>query len=164
MKPNDRAGIRGWVRAELRGPDGKLKQFVETHNLVTDYGDQWAAELCRGAVPANTPIGFKCATDNVAVLKNTVAAYIGSGYIDASYHAFDGWVVGDVVDEIRNTHTWAAGEATATHRRVGFSSDAGNNVDDAETDCIAIANYGADVVKAIGDSLTVTWDILFLGA
>lgn len=155
---------RGEVIAELRGPDGNLKQRIVTHNLVTDYGDQWAAELARGAVPASIPLGFKCASDNVAVAKNGAGSYIDSGYIAGSYHAFDGWAAGGTVDSIRNTHTWAAGEATATHRRVGFSSDAGNNVDDAEADCIAVANYGADVVKLAADTLQVTWTITFLGA
>lgn len=35
------AGIVGHVVAELFGPDGELKNRVETHNLITDVGDQY---------------------------------------------------------------------------------------------------------------------------
>ena len=39
-----RMQMRGEVIAELRSPDGKLKQREVTHNLVTERGDFFAAQ------------------------------------------------------------------------------------------------------------------------
>lgn len=157
------AGISGYVQVKLFGPDGVLKQSLEGPNLVTDYGDQWLAEMARGAAPT-AQANFKCASDDVAAAKSGAGSYLDSNYISGSAHAHDGWVVGATVDSIKAIHKWEAGEATGTHRRVGFSKEIDDAADGAATDCIAMHNYGEDIAKAAGDTLTVTWTITFLGA
>ena len=41
---------RGKVTAEVFGSDGVLKQRVITHNLITDVGDTYCAQVLRAAV------------------------------------------------------------------------------------------------------------------
>ena len=41
---SDGAGLTGFGWAELRGPDGELKQFVPFTNLITDTGDLYYAD------------------------------------------------------------------------------------------------------------------------
>ena len=169
MGLKSKVGIRGEVVAELRGPDGKLKQRIVTHNLVTDEGDTYFAEMARTGAPISMGAAdnMKCGSTDVAAAKNGAGSFIAVGtppYIAGSAHAHDGWVVGATADSIKAIHTWAAGEATATHRVVSIVDNVVNAGEADATNTIAYANYGADVVKLAADTLEVTWTITFLGA
>ena len=158
---------RGRVVAELRGPDGVLKQRVVTHNLVTDVGDQYFAEIARSGAPIAMAAAdnMKCGDTDTPPQKNGAGSFTPvAEYIANSAHAHDGWVVGGTADSIRAIHTWAAGEATATHRTVSIVDNLVNAGEADATNTISDANYGADVVKLAADTLQVTWTITFLGA
>ena len=167
MELTQRVQTRGEVIAEVRGPDGRLKQRVVTHNIVTDEGDTYCAEIVRSGAPISMGAcaNMKCGDTNTAVAKNGAGSFTPVGeYIAGSAHAHDGWVVGATADSIKAIHTWAAGEATDTHWTVSLVDNLANAGEADATNTMAIANYGAAVVKAAADTLQVTWTITFLGA
>jgi hypothetical protein len=51
---DDNVGIKGFIVAVLRdGRTGEIKQVIETHNIVTDTGDTYYAQMAAGEVPTN---------------------------------------------------------------------------------------------------------------
>lgn len=159
--PQDRVGYIGHVIAELFGPDGVLKQQEETHNLVTDVGDIYLAQLAYGTAWATN--GLKLGSASTTAAKNGAGAFPAvADYISGSAHA-PTLAVGASANILKITHTWAAGEATGTIRRMGWCS---NTTDAGEADATATAAmtvFGADIPKGTGDTLAITWNITFLG-
>jgi len=159
-------GTKSWVHAELRGPDGELKQEEWVHNLVTDNGDKYCAELLYSAPTAMNDM--KLGTANTAAAKSGAGSFIPAGsYITGSAHATDDSSpkVGDTPDEVNFIHTWAAGEATdATINEVAIVD---NTTDAGEADAtttLARAVFSSNIEKQAADTLKVTWGITFLGA
>jgi len=160
--PQDRVGIRGHVIAELFGPDGRLKQREETHNLVTDVGDIYLAQC-----PYGTPWavnGLKLGSASTAAAKDGAGSFNAvADYISGSAHA-PTLAVGASANILKITHTWAAGEATGTIRRMGWVD---NTTDAGEADAsntAAMTVFDADIPKGASDTLAITWNITFLGA
>ena len=167
MELTQKVQTRGEVVAEVRGPDGMLKQRVVTHNVVTDVGDDYCAEMVYNGAPVTMAAmdNMKCGDTNTGTAKNGVGSFTPVGeYIAGSAHAHDGWNVGGTSDSARAIHTWAAGEATDTHWTISLVDNLANAGEADATNTMAIANYGAAVVKAAADTLQVTWTITFLGA
>jgi hypothetical protein len=161
-QPQDHVGIRGHVVAELFGPDGKLKQREETHNLVTDVGDIYLAQLAYGDKWATN--GLKLGSASTAAAKSGAGAFNAvADYISGSAHA-PTLAVGASANILKITHTWAAGEATGTIRRMGWTD---NTTDAGEADATktaAMTVFSADIPKGADDTLAITWNITFLGA
>ena len=159
---NDRMKLRGHVVAELYGPDGTLKQREETHNLVTDVGDVYLAQCPYGTPWATN--GLKLGSASTAAAKNGAGAFIAvADYIAASAHA-PTLAVGTAANKLKITHTWAAGEATGTIRRMGWCT---NTTDAGEANAALTAAttvFAADIAKGAADTLAITWEITFLGA
>lgn len=160
--PQDRVGIRGHVIAELFGPDGVLKQREETHNLVTDVGDIYLAQC-----PYGTPWAvnaLKLGSASTAAAKSGAGAFPAvADYISGSAHA-PTLAVGASSNILKITHTWAAGEATGTIRRMGWVDNVTDAGEADATKTAAMTVFGADIPKGASDTLAITWNITFLGA
>jgi len=166
MEVKNRVGLRGVVIAELRGPDGKLKQKLVQHNLVTEEGDFKTAEAFFTA--AYSTWGMKLGTASTAASKDGAGSFIATGdYVSGSAQALDDSTpkAGATADIVQFRRLWAAGEGTDnTINRVSIVD---NTTDAGEADAthtFAIAVFAAQIAKAAGDTLTVTWNVTMLGA
>ena len=163
---NAKVGLRGVVTAEVHGPDGKLKQREVTHNIVTDQGDKFAAAAIFTA--AYSTWGMKLGTATTTAAKNGAGSFVAAGdYISGSAQALDDSTpkAGATDDICQFRNQWAAGEATsATINRVSICD---NTTDAGEADAtgtMAIAVFSSTIDKGASDTLTVTWNITYLGA
>jgi len=159
-------GVTGEVIAEVRGPDGKLKSRQVTHNLVTGQGDKFAAAAIYTA--AYSGWGMKLGTASTAASKTGAGSYIAvADYVSGSAKALDDSTpkAGATDDICQFRRLWAAGEGTnSTINRVAITD---NTTDAGEADAthtFAIAVFAAQIAKGADDTLTVTWNVTFLGA
>ena len=162
---DDRLRIRSNVVAELYGPDGKLKQRQEVHNLVTDVGDNYLASLAYGT--AGWTYRMKTGSASTAATKNGAGSFCAvADYNSGSAHAMDATYpkVGASTNISQYKVTWAAGENTNTIRRVSIVNNATDAGEGDATNTLAIAVFGADIPKDASDSFAVTWTITMLGA
>lgn len=167
MRVEGRIGLWGVVVAELRGPDGKLKQRKVVQNLVTAQGDKFAAAAFFTAAYATW--GMKLGTATTAAHKsNAGAANIpAADYIDASAKALDDSTpkAGATADIVQFRRLYAAGEATnATINRVSIVDNTTNAGEADGTHTFAIAVFSGAINKGASDTLTVTWNVTLLGA
>lgn len=158
--------MRGRVVAELRGPDGELKQREVTHNLITEQGDFFAAAAI--FTGAYSGWGMKFGTASTAASKDGAGAFIAAGdYIAGSNQALDDSTPkeGATADIVQFRRLFAAGEGTnATINRVSIVDNTDANGEADETGTYAIAVFAAQIAKGADDTLTVTWDVTYLGS
>jgi len=155
----------GHVVAELRGPDGQLKQRESVHNLVTDVGDNYLASLAYGT--AGWTYRMKTGSASTAASKSGAGSFVAVGdYNSGSAHAMVATYpkVGASSNISQWQVLWAAGENTNTIRRVGIVDNATNAGEADASKTMSMAVFAADIVKGASDTLTVTWTITFLGA
>jgi hypothetical protein len=175
----DRVGLIGYGIAELFDGDGRLKQLVPFHNLVTDVGDlYYAGKGIVGIAPASPSAptavtGMKLGTATTAAGKTTAGAAglaASSDYITGSNAAFDASYpqtanlgAGLGVNMVYKT-TWAAGTATnATINSVVIVNDSGTNATSTAANTISRAVL-TTVNKTSADALAVTWNHKILGS
>lgn len=158
--------LKGHVIAELCGPDGKLKQRLEQHNIVTTNGDALAAAALYSAAVSGW--GMKLGTATTEAAKSGAGSFIATGdYISGSAKALDNSTPkqGSSAGIVQFRRLWAAGEGTSnTINRVAIVD---NTTDAGEADAshtFAISVFADQIAKAAGDTLTVTWNVTFLGA
>lgn len=156
--------MQGHGRYTLLGADGEVKQSGSAHNLVTDYGDQWAAERTAGVANAEPAVsGFRLGTDAAAPAKSGAGATIGA-YVAGSVRALDANypTVTDIgADGYRATYSvsWPVGVATAN----GIAECAVTNdaalADDAGNAGNTVARFLLSPVvnKGENDTLQVEW-------
>jgi len=166
QKKKDGMCLRGEVIAVLRGPDGKIKQRQVTHNLVTEQGDFFAAQAIFTAAYATW--GMKLGTASTAAAKDGAGGFIAVGdYVDGSAKALDDSTpkAGATDDIVQFRRLWAAGEGTsATINRVAIVDNTTNAGEADEAHTYAIAVFAAQIAKGADDTLTVTWNVTYLGA
>lgn len=162
----DKTTLKGVVIAVVRGPDGKIKQKMVTHNLVTDQGDDFAkSAMYTGAY---TTWGMKLGTASTAAAKSGAGSFQAVGdYIAASAQALDDSTpkegAAGGICQFRNQ--WAAGEATnADINRVSIVDNTTNAGEADATHTYAIAVFSGAINKGASDTLTVTWNVTYLGA
>jgi hypothetical protein len=158
--------LRGEVIAELRDKNGNLKQRQVTHNLVTDQGDIFAKSAIYTA--AYSAWGMKLGTATTTASKSGAGSYIAvADYVSGSAKALDDSTPkeGASANICQFRRLWAAGEGTdPTINRVAIVD---NTTDAGEADAthtFAIAVFSGQIVKGADDTLTVTWNVTFLGA
>jgi hypothetical protein len=158
--------MRGEVIAEVRGPDGKLKQRSVTHNIVTGQGDKFAAKAIFTAAYATW--GMKLGTATTEASKSGAGSFVAAGdYVAGSAKALDdstpkGGATDDIVQFRR---LWAAGEATANNiNRVSIVDNTTNAGEADATHTYAISVFAAAINKGADDTLTVTWKVTYLGS
>jgi len=162
----DRAILKGEVIAELRDKDGNLKQRQVNHNLVTGQGDKFAAKAIFTAAYATW--GMKLGTATTAASKSGAGSFIAAGdYISGSAQALDNSTpkAGVTDDIVQFRRLWAAGEGTSTTiNRVAIVD---NTTDAGEADATktySISVFASTINKGASDTLTVTWNVTYLGA
>ncbi len=176
----DKAGITGFVRATVFGPDGEVKRYPQTlvdkllgregrlmisenHNIVTDEGDALIVDMLvttgtRTAVDnANGKIGV--GTGFVTELKSTDALVTQTGSdeeMDATYPKQKGAFAATDDNVVQYRATFEAGDLNDT------------GIDEAllgnGTDTLAYAEITPTVNVATSDTLQVDWELTFLGA
>ncbi len=158
--------MRGEVIAELRDKHGNLKQRSVTHNIVTSQGDKFAAAAMYTA--AYTGWGMKLGTATTAASKSGAGSYIATAdYVSGSAKALDDGTpkAGATNDIVQFRRLWAAGEGTNSNiNRVAITD---NTTDAGEADAthtFAISVFSSAINKGADDTLTVTWNVTFLGA
>lgn len=158
--------MRGVVVAELRDRNGRLKQRVVTRNLVTGQGDKFAAAAMYTAAYATW--GMKLGTATTAAAKTGAGSYIAAGdYVAGSAKALDDSTpkAGASADITQFRRLWAAGEGTsATINRVAIVDNTTNAGEADATHTFAISVFASEINKTASDTLTVTWNVTFLGA
>lgn len=162
---SSRLSLRGHVVAELRGPDGRLKQREEVHNLITDVGDNYLASLAYGT--AGWTYRMKTGSASTAAAKNGAGSFVAvADYNSGSAHAMVATYpkVGASSNIAQFQVLWAAGENTNTIRRVGIVDNATDAGEADATHTAAMAVFTGDIVKGAADSLTCTWTWTMLGA
>ena len=162
----NKMGLRGVVVAELRDRIGNLKQREIVHNLVTDKGDDFAKSAIYTA--AYTTWGIKLGTATTTPSKSGAGSYIGTGdYVSGSAKALDDSTPkqGASANIVQFRRLWAAAEGTSNDiNRVAITD---NTTDAGEADAthtFAIAKFASAINKGADDTLTVTWNVTFLGA
>ena len=159
----DRSMITGKVTATVFGPDGKIKQVSENHNIVTNEGDALIVDML-------VTTGTRTAVDNA----NAVIG-VGTGYV-SELKTTDALVTQEGVDEAmeatypKQKGAFAAANDNVVQYRVIF--EAGDldsaGIDEAllgnGTDTLAYAQINPAVDVLAADTLQVDWEITFLGA
>ena len=158
--------LKGEVIAELRGPDGKLKQRLVTHNLVTDQGDDFAKSAIYTA--AYSTWGMKLGTAETAAAKNGAGSFVAEGsYITGSAKAFVATFPkeGASANICQFQTLFEAGEGTsATINQVAIVDNTTDAYEANADHTFAISIFGATINKGADDTLTVTWNVTYTGA
>ncbi len=160
----DDLSILGYGTVEAIGPDGKVVQSVDFHNLVTDVGDLWYANRAAGvAVTALT--GMQVGSGTTAAAKagagGAIVTLLAGQAFDATFPSINNPGAGLGVEVVYKA-TYAAGVGTGTVNEVVITNGAiGTASTVAQT--ISRVVLGAGVAKAAGDSLAVTYRTLLKG-
>jgi len=166
MKAESKIGLWGVVVAELRDKDGRLKQRKVVQNLVTAQGDKFAAAAFYTA--AYSGWGMKLGTATTEAAKSGAGSYVAAGdYVSGSAQALDNSTpkAGASADIVQFRRLWAAGEGT--NANINRVSIVDNTTDAGEADAthtFAIAVFSGAINKGASDTLTVTWNVTYLGA
>lgn len=169
----DGMGMVGYGVAELVDGDGRLKQLVPFHNLITDAGDLYVAGKVITAIAPASPSaptaanGMKLGTASTAATKTDagLGTYLTASNVafDASYPQTANLGAGLGVNAVYKT-TWVAGVATsATINEVAIVNDQATNADSTAANTYSRAVL-TTVNKTASDSLAVTWNWKALGA
>lgn len=168
----DGVGLVGYGVAELFDGDGRTKQLVPFHNLITDAGDLYiAGKIITAIAPASPSAptaanGMKLGTTGTAATKTDAGliVYISGSNVafDASYPQTANLGAGLGVNAVYKT-TWVAGVATATINEVAIVNDQASDADSTAANTYSRAVL-TTVVKGASDSLAVTWSWKALGA
>ena len=166
MMAEGKIGLWGVVVAELRGPDGRLKKRKVVQNLITAQGDKLAAAAIYTAAYATW--GMKLGTATTEASKSGAGSFVAvADYVSGSAKALDDSTpkAGVTDDIVQFRRLYAAGEGTdATINRVSITD---NTTDAGEADAThtyAIAVFSGAINKGAADTLTVTWNVTYLGA
>lgn len=163
----DRVGLLGHGVAELRGPDGELKQRIEFANLVTEVGDQYYGDRAANIGAIGIVTAMQLGTGVTAASKTGAGAQLGT--LVAASHVTVGTPTSALVAtkrRIQYVTTWAAGTATAN----SISEVVLSNQTLATQTIVPAANtisralLSPVVNKGASDSLTITWNHDLLGA
>ncbi len=157
---------KGYVVAEVHGPDGELKQRVERENVITQIGEQTYGERGAGlgGAPA-APTGMALGTGSTAPAKTGAGAAMVTG-VSGSAAALGATPAsalsgsGNNPRRITYTQTWAAGVATASGiAEVVLQNGTATTIppNTTTTNVLGRALLSPTVNKGASDSLTITW-------
>lgn len=171
---NSTTGITGVIKYTLFDKDGNVKQTGETHNIVTNQGDDYYVDRLSDAAAGTakqfslgTGAGTPGKTDTwvSGFFSGNGTAVANNGAVAVTTHPTAG-----SENTLRYSGTFAAGYATQNGiTRIGLSnmnpaSDGNGTPNGTTTMFIAHGIIDPTVNKGASDSLVVTWDHTFLGA
>lgn len=173
----DETRIIGYGVAHLTDGDGKTKQIVPFHNLVTDVGDLYCVtRLIAAITPASPSDATKLTGMQIGTNTATAPAKSGAGgalagtllagqAFDATYPQAANLGGGLGVNAVYVT-TYAAGTGTGTVGEAVLTNTAtlGTASLAATTFARAQLSAGTGVIKGASDALTITWNHKLLGA
>lgn len=169
-EPGGTVSVRGYVTAELRGPDGTLLAECRTHNLITQVGDQYLAERAAGiSSPPAQVTGMKLGTGSTAPAKTGAGAALVT-YLSGSDQAMDATYPQSSLNGSSRRITWKVTYAAGTATTASAITEAALINDTLADSTSTAANTIARVLlagigsKGSGDSLTLTWTTDVLGA
>ena len=139
--------IEANVLVLLRGPDGREKARREVHNTVKTAGKEGAADQVLASPSLGKPT-------HMAVGTGTPGATTLGTELDRNALTSKTRGTGGASSVITMVGDWAAGDGTGTLTEAGVfdASSAGN--------MWLSASFTA-IVKAAGDTLTITWTLTF---
>lgn len=142
--------LKGRYRAELYGPDGKLKDVREGNNVVTTVGKEFIASFLKSAAAAAATFTAKY----IAIGTDSTAEAVGNTALGTEAARHTGTVSYTSGGIYNVTATFAAGTGTGAIVEYGLlsSSSAGTLI---SRDTESVINKGA------GDSLTVNYTLTF---
>lgn len=165
----------GNVRWELRDEFGNLKASGETHNLITQIGDQVFHERGAGVSGAPAaPTGMKLGTGSTAASKTGPGAALGA-YLSNSHQAFDAGfpssstvtVGADTKRRITYQATFPGGKATSALVAITEAvivNEALTNATSTAANTISRVILSPSVpAKGLNDTLTLIWTQDHLG-
>lgn len=168
--PGEAVSVRGFVTAELRGPDGTLLAECRTHNLITQVGDQYVGERAAGiASPPAQVTGMKLGTGSTAPAKTGAGAALAT-YLSGSDQAMDATYPQSSLNGSARRITWkvtyAAGTATTALpiTEAVLVNDALADSTSTAANTIARALLTGIGSKGSGDSLTMIWTTDVVGS
>jgi hypothetical protein len=166
----DNLGLTGLVTATCFDENGEIRWRVQTHNLITQVGDQYYGERAAGiASPPAQVTGMKLGTGSTAVAKTGAGAALTT-YLTGSDVAIDGGFPASSLSgssrQIAWQTTWNPGVATtaSTITEAVIVNDALANATSTAANTIARALLAGAGAKAAGDTLVVVWNHLALGS
>lgn len=125
---NERVGVAGHVVAELRGPDGALKQRQEIHNLITDVGDNYLASLAYGT--AGWTYRLKTGSASTAAAKNGAGSYVAvADYNSGSAHAMAAGFPKNDATIVKITGTGTSGTLALGDAVISVTTEGGSTPD-----------------------------------
>ena len=143
--------LKGFMIAELFGPDGKLKARREVYNTVTTLCHKMAADQLLAAPAVVTPGWMEVGTGSGQTAASTTLA----AYIAGSRTALDSKTRGANAI-VTMVCTFPAGTGTGAITEAGIF----NVVTQNTTDLCLYADF-AVINKAAADSLVITWTLTF---
>lgn len=166
MQAEGKIGLWGVVVAELRDLYGRLKRRKIVQNLVTSQGDKFAAAAIYTA--AYSGWGMKLGTATTVAAKTGEGSFVAvADYVSGSAKALDNSTpkAGATNDIVQFRRMWAPGEAiNATINRVSIVDNTSDAGEADATHTFAIAVFSGAINKGADDTLTVTWNVTYLGA
>ncbi len=141
-------GLNGSVRADVRGPDGIIKQTLESHNVICTNGKEFLASFLKSAAAAASTFTMKyvgVGTDSTSESAANTALGIEVGRHTGTVSYLSGSIY-------QITATFATGSGTGAIVEYGlFSSNSAGTMLGRLTS--AVVNVGSN------DQLTVTYQI-----
>lgn len=166
--PDDRIGITGKVIVVLQNVKTGVKRVYETHNIVTNAGDHYYAQVAAEEAKLFTVAGMRLGTNAgtaTAPLKTDVklqttttsVLLVGSEKaIDATYPKSDdsdGDNTGAGIDIVTWRTSWLVSEANSADIATVDLPD--SLTDGSITQSLSIANFAAKFTKSSSDTLKV---------
>ncbi|MFH0981868.1 MAG: hypothetical protein V2A79_10045 [Planctomycetota bacterium] len=162
----DKTSLKGEVVVERHDQYGNLIERQVFRNIVTDKGDDFAKSAIYTA--AYTTWGMKLGTATTTATKSGAGSYIAVGdYVSGSAQALDDTTPkqGAAANICQFRNQWGAGEATNSN--INRVSICANTTDAGEADAtqtFSIAVFSGAINKGAADTLTVTWNVTYLGS
>ena len=144
---SDGVKIRGFVTAELRGPNGELKGQYRTENIVTNAGRQLIIDRLQA--------GTDAVADWMAIGTGTNAPAAANTALQTETARLKGDLTQPTAHTDRLVRAFAAGVGTGTIAEVGRLNDETTGV------LLCRAAFDPTIPKGADDSLTVTYDITY---
>jgi hypothetical protein len=161
--------ITGFVRATVFDENGKIKAISENHNIVTDEGDAYVADVLSNS-PARTkitaaagyiPVGtnWTGSTPKSNTWVNTLTGTPKA--LSATYPLLKGAWGASNDNVLQFRALYAAGDLNATITEAAITSHVS---DAAGNSLLAYAQINPSAVVTTSDSLQIDWEITFLGS
>jgi len=173
--PDEECKIKGTVVIVLKDKDGNIK-IRETHNLVTNSGDEYYAEVGAQETPNFTIAGIRLGTnagaattpiktdvDMTTTTGSSVLGGSGNQPIDVGYPKSDDDDTdntGALADAVTWRSSWGTGEGNSADLA---TVDLPDNLT-TPTKSLAIANFASKFTKTSSDTLKVFVNHTMLGA